>query len=158
MSIFLYLRACVCCRPRSCPTSPSPTCPSSPTSLRRRCSPPSSTTRSCPSGRTKSHCSASLTLASTRPASTTSALPAFDLPATRGVPSWRSPVSSAGRGVNAQKCCLLHRTTWLKWEPKRLKRLIHSRRAVVLIGSRIETHGSACCARVSVLQSIPRVH
>lgn len=102
--ISLYLRARVRSRPRSCPTSRSPTCPSSPTSSRRRCSPPSSTTKSCPSGRRRSRCSASLTLASTRRASTTSVLPASDHPATRGAPSSRSLVSSAGRGVSAQAC------------------------------------------------------
>lgn len=104
--IFLCLCACsrACCRPRSCPISRSPTCPSSPTSLRRRCLPPSSTTRSCRSGKRRNHCSVSLTLASTRPVSTTSVLPASDLPATRDVPSSRSLVSSAGRAMSAQTC------------------------------------------------------
>lgn len=80
-------------RPPSCLTSPSRTCLFCVASSRPRCSPPSSTIKSCPSGRKRSPCCASLTDASRRPASTACALPACDPPSTRGAPSSTSPVS-----------------------------------------------------------------
>lgn len=153
----MYLPACVgsCFRPPSCQTSQSPTCPSSPTSLRRRCSPRSSTTRSCPSGRRRSRCSASLMHASTRPASTMSALPASDPPATRGVPSSRSLVSSAGRGPSTQMCSSVVNFTanMIKIRRKVVGKCYpqgeKTRNVVVLIGSRKRTGWSACCTHLS---------
>lgn len=89
-------------RPRFSQTSRSPTCPSSPTSSRPRCLPPLLITRSCLNGKRRSHCFVSLTLALTRPVSTTSVLPASDPLTTRGAPSSRSLVSSAGKCDRSQ--------------------------------------------------------